>query len=725
MNNANIPHEVKNTTQTVLKDDETAKNIALSMESRIETFNPHRRQLLNEVKANISYLVGEQDIELVGDEICPIPRERAINCTVNVMLPAVQKDIAVATSRPPAFDIVPDGTDDDDRATAIFADKGYRHLQKIHGKDLKRSDAVLWYDLSGVGWRKTIWNPNNHVLGINPPQVNENGERMPGHIEGLEEGEAIVEGEVEIISIPTTQAIYDFRAQDLTKLSWFIHAMRVTSAWVLSTFGPEIHGQLSAHFNAGSSGEQSFETNIYNRFANVGADKQRVVTQSMQGGQMIKLESDKYIDYYEYWVKPSKENPAGAYAIKLGSQVVYHRPYPIQNYPHGELPFTPAAPIKIDGATLGAICRVSQARPIQRKINKLCAQIDENVDVMGNAVIFTPRSAKLSHKRLDNGVGNIIEYEGPVGRPTREAGVPMNNQVFTYLQMLMQMHDGIFAFHGSMKGQPPKNIDSAKGIQALQSSDIEHLGPIVDGFERADQTILFQALMIMTANYQPGRLINVLGSDFEWVSQEIDKNQLQGKFNVIVQHRSSMPMDKDAAGSMAFELWGSGLLGDPQDPELRVWVMNQINMGNKDTILKKHAKQQNFAQKEFTMATANLKDIKIPEGISKEQMALLVQQYTFVPGINPFDDHMVHIGCHKTYLIDKYWDFKATGNPLYMELLNNMGNHLAEHNQIVLDQQKAQHDRQLLDQMLLKKATPEQILLGKSKPNDSSKSKGK
>ncbi len=119
-------------------------------------------------------------------------------------------------------------------------------------------------------------------------------------------------------------------------------------------------------------------------------------------------------------------------------------------------------------------------------------------------------------------------------------------------------------------------------------------------------------------------------------------------------------------------------------------------------------------------AFENLKSLVIPEGVSKEELAVIVQQYTFVPSINPFDDHMIHVMCHNEYMIDKYWKFKKMGNPLYIELLNNMGNHIKEHNEIIRDIQNARFQQQLYAQMLLKKATPQQILLGKSKPAETS-----
>ena len=154
--------------------------------------------------------------------------------------------------------------------------------------------------------------------------------------------------------------------------------------------------------------------------------------------------------------------------------------------------------------------------------------------------------------------------------------------------------------------------------------------------------------------------------------------------------------------------------------------MNQMHLGNAESILQKHAKQRNFAMKEFAVAADNLKDIQIRPDAPPKEVALAIRQYTFIPSINPFDDHMVHIMCHNEYLLDKYWEMKASGNMIIMELLANMGNHLAEHQQIVLQQQQAKFERDLHAQMLLKKATNEQIVLSKiSGNNNQTKEKGK
>ncbi len=696
-------------------DDEIALNVAQIIRKRVDSFMQHRRKLLIEIKANIAYLVGEQNILLENGQIVPIKNARMINPVSNLILPAVQKDIAVATQTQPQYDIVPAGTDDDDKATAIVADKIWQHLLRIHGRDVRRVQTVLWYDIAGIGWRKVYWNPYKTVIGINPPPTDEMGNPNPAHNPDLPVGEAIMQGEVEIDAIPPTQLIYDFRETDLSKLDWIIHAKRVTRQWVLDRFGPEVAGKLQGQFQRDLV-ESEFSNLIDRKFAELSwaTEAQTLVTPKMSDNSMVHLDADDLIDYYEYWQKPSKQMPTGMLAIMLGDQVVSHSPYPIDDYPHGQLPFIYAAPMSL-GAGLGtSIPRISQARPLQREYNRMRAMIAENLDVMGNAVFMAPRSAKLRFRTLDNGAGNIIEYDGPIGKPTREPGVPMNSQVFQYLLDIKQSIETLMAFNEVTRGMAPRNIESGRGIMALQDADRVHMIPIVSAFEEADQKVAYQAISLAMAHYEQGRLIHCVGSDYEWTLYEIDRKQLLGHFNVIIKPLSSLPKNKEAEAMQAFSIWQSGLLGDPNDPELRLWTLEQMKLGNLDNVLQKHSKHRNFAMKEFSVAYQNLKEINIPPDVPKEVLADEIQKRTFVPHANTFDDHLVHLAAHNEFLLDKYWEMVASNNVLVLELLKNLMLHVQEHQLIIQQQQMAARQAEIEAQMLIKGTTPAQMALRKA-----------
>ncbi len=715
---------VKEETQLILTDD-ASKMAAKIIKKRRDTFNFPRRTIVLEIKANIAYLIGEQNIQLVGNNIVALDRERSIETIENQILPAVQRDIAVGTMRPAVYDVVPAGTDDDDRATAIAAGKVIPYLQRKYGKTFARGETILWYDISGVGWRKVYWDPDVTVIGINPAPTNENGTPNTSHIPDLEVGQAITEGETVIEVVPTGQLIYDFRNPRPDRLPWIIHARRVNAEWVINRYGIEVYKLVQGRFTTSHmTGETTFETNIVNVFNNYrqkmsGDTDQRMTTPRASSTLEVLLDADKEIDFFEYWAKPTKSTPTGMYAEMLGDQLAMHSPFPIDKYPHGELPFTPAFPLHIQGATLVGPSRISQARPLQRKLNRLASQIAENNDIMNNAVLMARKDNKIAYRKLDNRGGLIIEYEGQ-NRPDRQPGIPMSSQIFVYYAQIKEAIDDIFAFHAPSKGKAPRNIDSGKGIVALQNQDTIHMGPIVEAFEEADERVVYQALVVSLANYEKGRLLNIVGDDYEWTTFELDPEQLRGKFNVIIKQRSSFPLDTDQERSATFSAWQSGLLGDPQDPEIRLWAMQQIKLGNVDNLMQKHSKQQNFAKMEFVAMLEVLKEAApLPADSSKEQVAAYIEQVLYTPDINPFDDHMIHQYIHNQYLMDNYWKLRKGGNPLELELLRRMIQHTFEHQSIINEIKQNQFQQQLQAQMLIKGKTPEQIVLSKLNFNSS------
>jgi hypothetical protein len=401
------------------------------------------------------------------------------------------------------------------------------------------------------------------------------------------------------------------------------------------------------------------------------------------------------------------------FAVMLGDQVVHHEPFPVQSYPHNELPFIPCAPLSLGEGIGTALPRISLARPIQREFNRLRAQISENIDVMGNAIIMAPRTAKLKYRTLDNGAANIIEYEGPQGKPHREAGVPMNPQVFAYLASVKEDLEGLFAFNEVTRGVAPRNIESGRGIMALQDADRTHMQPIVREFEEADRAVAYQAVSIALANYEPERQINCVGDDYGWTLYAVDRDQFRGKFNVILKPLSSMPMDKDAEASRSYEAWKAGLLGDPNDPDIRIWTLEQMRLGNQDNLLQKNSKQRNFAQKEFLVANDNVRKMDIPPGVSEEKLAQEIKMRTYIPIVNQFDDHAVHLQVHGDFMLDHYWDIVAESNPILMEMLMNMTLHIQQHQQVLQAREQAAFAKNLEAEMLIKGTTPAQLMLKK------------
>jgi hypothetical protein len=688
--------------ENISPEDKAVKEI---IKHRVEAFNQHRRSRMLNIRANVAYLCGHQNIQVINNKILPIP-ETSVQCTpvvCNLILPAVINDISVGTKVPPVFDVVPAGTDEDDRTTAKTCQKVLPYLLRINNYTLHRESVILWYDIDGVGWRKVYWDGKASVVGINPP------EGTKGFNPNLPAGAPIYQGEVVVEPVPNPELVFDWRRKSLDKLDWIIHAKQVTISYVRQEYGDEfVDGIDQEQIKEKTDGTDEFEVEIRGEFARLA---ESIAPAQAKPEESKLLEDDKVTIRYEYWHKPTASMPTGAYAVLIGDKIAENKPYPIKQYLHGELPFIHADPVPLSGITIGSVSRISQARPLNREYNELRSTIRDNISAMGNSVFMAPRESKLDFKKIANVAANIIEYDGPF-KPAREPGVPIPGALFPYMAEVKRGIDEIFSFHDPTKGMMPVGgPKSGRGLEVLQMADLAGLGPMTTALELSDQKVVYQMLTLAVANYRE-KLISIVGEDCKWVLERINQNELKGKINVIVKRNSSLPINKTFEAQKAFEIWASGLLGDPTDPNVRLYTIKQMDLGNIDNILQTNAKQVNFARREFLNAEQmTLRMPPIPPDLSTKQIEQHLLNNIYVPPPNSFDDHFVHVFEHTEHLLDNYWKYLATDAPQMRILLSAMIAHIEAHKQIISQIQQRQIQQQTLAQAYVRGATEGQILL--------------
>ena len=301
------------------------------------------------------------------------------------------------------------------------------------------------------------------------------------------------------------------------------------------------------------------------------------------------LRADKLVNYYEFWHIIDRNMPQGAYAIALGDMsegenaiLAENKPYPVEQYPHRELPFGSAAPLSLDGILSTAPSRITLARPLQKEYNSIRTMIWDTSDAMGNCIFVTTRDANIDFKKVDNCNANVILVDGPFAKGVvdRQAGVPHQAGIFAHLQTILDDLNELFAFHEPSKGKMPEGgPKSAIGLQVLKQGDDTQLSPMVIGFDRADERIVYQALMLAVANYGE-RLIQIVGKDNQWTLDKINPDELKGKINVIVRTGSSLPINNALEMEKTVFAWQSGLLGNPQDPNIRQKVIKAMDVGS-------------------------------------------------------------------------------------------------------------------------------------------------
>lgn len=654
--------------------------------SRAKTFNPFRRDRITEWNANMAYLAGHQYIGMSGGALIS-GGKGPFSCTVNKIAPAVRNDVAMATKVPPKFDVVPDTTDANDRATAIAGEKMGGYLRRINNFDQQRSRIVIWYDIASIAFRKQYWDPFYKVIGHNPEPEQE------GHNPEMAPGAPIYQGEALSKHTPTNELIWDWR-QDTDRLTWIIHATPMNLSEIKIRYGEEAALKIpeGSYIDPAGSLENQFEMKIFNEFRHL---------QNEIAGDTVKPDieemgdNERQVMRYELWQVRDNNYPLGIYAVMFGLEdgvVLQNVPYPIEQYPHGEVPFTAYDMLVADKAVSGTASRISQARPLQDELNDIHSLIRENTAVMGGGLWKVPRDAKINIGRMDNGIGLFVEYDGP-HPPHREAGVAVAGQLFLYAATIVEDLNDVFSFPQVSQGKRPQGgPKSGVGIALLQEGAQTQHSPIINEMDRKDERAMSQLLSIAFANYGQ-RNFNIIGKDNQWTLFEFDPKSYSNHFNVVVRSGSSMPISKAIEREMAMGLLQTGMF-NPQDPRVKKRFLEVIDIGGMDNLLKDDAKDVAFAKKEFQTPVMQYQQMtkqvqESGEGITEEIYEQILKQI-FVPPPNTFDNHDVHIIEHGNDIKDKYFEYLGSGDPGMIIIANAMKLHWDIHSSILSQQQLQQ-----------------------------------
>jgi hypothetical protein len=162
---------------------------------------------------------------------------------------------------------------------------------------------------------------------------------------------------------------------------------------------------------------------------------------------------------------------------------------------------------------------------------------------------------------------------------------------------------------------------------------------------------------------------------------EFDANSYNTKYNVFIRTGSSMPVSKATERELSMILLQSGLLGSPLDPTVKRKVLEVMDIGGLDKILKDNAKDTNFAKKEYLVPVEQYQQMMEQAGPEEAINNI------YLPSVNPFDNHDVHVIEHKNDLLDHYFEYIGTGDPGLIVIAQSMLGHWVEHANILREMQ--------------------------------------
>lgn len=541
---------VKKVTQS--QDD---KKLAAWVRTKVEEVRSSSNRISHEGiwMTNIAYLLGfngltyntttRQFVQVNDTSI--FLRTKRIH--VNKILPTVQNRLARLCKNPPKFDVLPESNSSEDKdAARLSLDILCAQIERLSA-DQKRLMLYMWMQECGHAFVGVYWDPTKGKPIADPDQMGD---------------EVEFEGDVRLDVISPFEMFPDPLAKDMDDLQWIVRAKVRPLEYFRSQYpgiGDEVKEETTWLLSA------QYETRI-NSINNRGPSQGTI---SNVKNTAIELA------YYE---KRSRKYPRGRFIVSASGVLLENKELPV-----GEIPFAKFDDVLIGGKFYSDAI-ITHLRPLQDAYNTVIRMRTEWVRKLLTGKMISPRGTQIAQESLNDQSGEIFYYT-PVpnavnnGEPHPLQMPTIPQYAYTEQEHLDAMFNEISGISEVSKGNLPSASIPAIGMQLLVEQDDTRIGVVTEnsehGWAKVGQLILKQ----VQENYVLPRKIKMAG-DASYIIKEISGQDLKDHTDVKVVKGSTMPGSKVLKRQEIMNAYQQGLLGDPNDPEVKAKVLSWLEFGD-------------------------------------------------------------------------------------------------------------------------------------------------
>lgn len=474
---------------------------------------------------NMAFFFGKQYVERMSGALANGFRDRLVTPkkpyyaqrrTINRVRSVVRSEISRFVSTTPVVVGVPASADDEDVRAAYAAEQAWRSIESSQKLKIHFGRAMWWMSVTGNGFIKCWWDQNTMDKASQQQGCIKFSSVTPFHL-----------------------FVPDIRESDIEDQPYLIQAQIRSVEWCQMAFTKELAGRMLKP--SVSSGNQILDDGHLNLSADARILDSCVV--------------------YETWVKPGSTAilPSGGVIITIDDKIVrfYGDGFP---YDHGQFPFTKFE--HIPSATFYADSPLVDMIPLQQDYNRISSQILESAIRMGRPQLLIQKGSVATSK-VTNEIGSMIEYRAGAPAPTPLTPAQVPDFVLGQRDALLSDIEDITGQHDVTRGQAPTGVTAGTAISYLQEKDNQFLTPeyvsIEDGYER----LASQSIQNFVQYVDLPRKIKTIGADQAFDTIMLEGADLRGGTDVRVEPGSSVGTSQAAKRAQIMEMWGQGLITDP------------------------------------------------------------------------------------------------------------------------------------------------------------------
>jgi hypothetical protein len=543
------------------------KNLANHVRQKVDEVRASANRMAHEGQwmTNIAYLCGVNSVNynVQSRQLAPINRAGSYaaknKLAINVLLPTAQNRLARLCKNPPKYDIRPESNDNEDKEAARLSLQVLQTIWDQEKLDALRISLYMWVQQCGHAYAKVTWDPSKGNLMVDPIT-----------------GEKAFEGDIKVEAVSAFEVFPDPLAKNEDDCQYMIQA-KVRKLEYFKTQYPGV-GNLVKE-------EDTWLLSLQY--------EQRINSMNSRGpsqGGLQDAAKNSAIELIKY-EKASLKHPNGRMIITANGVLLEDKELPC-----GIIPL-----FKFDDTVIAGKyypeTPVSHARPLQDQYNETVARRADWVKKLLSGKMSAARGSALAQESLNNESGEVVYFTPVPNAPN--GGMPMALQMpmipsYAYEEedRLLARINEIFGISEVSKGTLPSASIPAIGMQLLTEQDDTRIGVMTEQHEQKWAQVGSLILKYVEKYYKLPRKLKLAGKNLQYTVREFIGDDLRGNTDVIVIRGSTLPGSKTLKRQEVLNVYGQGLLGDPNDNKVREKVLGMLEFGDVAEVWKNYGIDQ-------------------------------------------------------------------------------------------------------------------------------------
>lgn len=593
---------------------------------------PHEQQWF----INAAFFRGQQYVQWSDKDqrlvVPPAPSHR-VRLVVNRIFPKVRARLAKFLKRRAVPHVVPAQEDQDAKLNARGTEKALMYQWRRLQLEAKYKDALLIAkDCSKACWW-FYWDANAlaRISAKDPMSGQEQVGDAPAGDVGVEVGSAfeLLVSDPGIARLGDQPAIMRIKLRDVKDVQARYPEM---AAYIKADAGDRDYfryeKQIASLNNVGYGGTGLLETRN---------------THHKTGQPTMVLVK-------EYFERPCGNYPSGRYAVVAGDVLLKNQ----EELPFGfatlmnPYPCVSFNDVDTAGQFWGPTV-IEQLIGLQREYNLIRSKVAEQLRLMAFPKLLAAKQHQIPSGAWTSEAGEFVEYVAIPGVPPPTPWNPPNiaNDAWRSIDLIQKEFDDITHVYPASEGDTGSATSGFQTNLLQEATDSVHQ-PDVRAHELALEEAAIKIRRLMKQGYDIPRLLTTIGRNYEPEIIEFSQDNIDEAAIIVVEASSQLPDLKGAKIQAIIELFTNGMLGDPNDPDVKRRALAMLEMGELDTAY-------DYARHDEDLARIENNDLEEGRGIANPEF---------------FQNHNIHYQVHTDQL--KNASTRSWPGQLRMQLINHV-----------------------------------------------------